>query len=79
MPFLRHTTQIHLFAGYRYYTLRQCARLDLIHALKSCRLSLEEIRKIFSLSSTEELSAILKEQELKLEKEIYNLSSLCLC
>lgn len=60
--------------GYRYYTLDQCARLDLIHALKSCRLSLEDIRKIFSLSSPEELAVILKEQELKLEKELYNLS-----
>lgn len=60
--------------GYRYYTLGQCARLDLIHALKSCRLSLGEIRRIFSLSSPEELAHILQEQGKKLEKEIYSLS-----
>ncbi|NLZ91947.1 MAG: MerR family transcriptional regulator, partial [Clostridiales bacterium] len=27
--------------GYRYYTIAQCAKLDLIKVLKSCRLSLE--------------------------------------
>ena len=37
--------------GYRYYTLEQCAKLDLIRALKSCRLSLEQIAEILSLSS----------------------------
>lgn len=31
--------------GYRYYTLDQCAKLDLIRALKSCRLPLEKIRR----------------------------------
>ena len=37
--------------GYRYYTVAQCAKLDLIQALKSCRLSLEQIKEIFLLSS----------------------------
>lgn len=60
--------------GYRYYTLGQCAKLDLIHALKSCRLSLEEIRTIFSLSSPDELAKVLEIQETKLENEIYDLS-----
>ena len=39
--------------GYRYYTLEQCAKLDLIRALKSCRLSLERIKEIFDLFSQE--------------------------
>lgn len=60
--------------GYRYYTLAQCAKLDLIRALKSCRLSLTQIRNIFSLCSDEELSAVLGEQEEILEQELFQLS-----
>ena len=60
--------------GYRYYTLEQCAKLDLIRALKSCRLSLEQIKEIFSLSSEERLLQALEEQTGVLTEEIYNLS-----
>jgi len=60
--------------GYRYYTLEQCAKLDLIFALKSCRLSLEKIREIFDLSSDELLLQVLEEQTGKLTDEIYYLS-----
>lgn len=60
--------------GYRYYTLDQCAKLDLIHALKSCRLSLEKIREIFELSSEELLLQALEEQAGRLADEIYSLS-----
>lgn len=61
--------------GYRYYTLDQCAKLDLIHALKSCRLSLERIREIFALSTEELLLQVLKEQTGRLTDEIYSLSA----
>ena len=60
--------------GYRYYTLEQCAKLDLIRALKSCRLSLEQIREIFSLSSEERLLQALEEQSGVLTQEIYHLT-----
>lgn len=60
--------------GYRYYTLDQCAKLDLIHALKSCRLSLEKIREIFELSSEEMLLQVLAEQTGRLTEEIHSLS-----
>ena len=60
--------------GYRYYTLEQCAKLDLIRALKSCRLSLEQIEEIFSLSSKELLLQVLEEQTGVLSDEIYHLS-----
>ena len=60
--------------GYRYYTLEQCAKLDLIRALKSCRLSLQQIGEIFSLSSQELLLKALEEQTGVLSDEIYNLS-----
>lgn len=60
--------------GYRYYTLEQCAKLDLIHALKSCRLSLEKIREIFTLSSEDMLLQALEEQTGRLTEEIHSLS-----
>lgn len=60
--------------GYRYYTLEQCAKLDLIHALKSCRLSLEKIREIFALSSADMLLHVLEEQTGRLTEEICSLS-----
>ena len=60
--------------GYRYYTLEQCAKLDLIRALKSCRLSLEQIEEIFSLSSEALLLQALEEQTGVLTDEIYHLS-----
>ena len=60
--------------GYRYYTLDQCAKLDLIRALKSCRLSLDRIKEIFELSSQELLLQALEEQTGVLTKELYHLS-----
>lgn len=60
--------------GYRYYTIAQCAKLDLIKVLKSCRLSLEQIKKIFSLSSETTLIKILENQIGTLSNEIYNLT-----
>ena len=60
--------------GYRYYTLEQCAKLDLIRALKSCRLSLDQIAEILSLPSEELLMQALEEQTGVLTDEIYSLS-----
>ena len=60
--------------GYRYYTLEQCAKLDLIQALKSCRLSLEKIKEIFALSSESELLDYLGKQTGILSNEIHNLT-----
>ena len=58
--------------GYRYYTLEQCAKLDMIRALKSCHLPLQKIREIFELSSEECLIQVLEEQIGALSREIYN-------
>ena len=60
--------------GYRYYKLDQCVKLDLIHALKSCRLSLEQIREIFNLRSEEVLVEILENQSRTLSEELYHLN-----
>lgn len=61
-------------SGYRYYTLEQCAKLDLIRALKSCRLSLEQIKYIIELPSAKLLLEVLEEQTEVLTKELYQLS-----
>ena len=34
-------------SGYRYYSILQCAKLDLISSMKQCGLSLKEIRNYF--------------------------------
>lgn len=60
--------------GYRYYTLEQCAKLDLIRALKSCHLPLQKIREIFELSSEERLIQVLEEEIGALSEEIYTSS-----
>lgn len=60
--------------GYRYYTLEQCAKLDMIRALKSCRLSLENIADIFKLSSEEVLLETLEKQTGVLTEELYSLA-----
>lgn len=67
---LLHPEYIDPDTGYRYYTLAQCARLDLIRALKSCRLSLQEIQKILAFSSKEDLLHVLKTQIAHLNGEI---------
>lgn len=61
-------------SGYRYYTLKQCAKLDLIHALKSCQLSLEQIKYIVELSDPKELLDILEKQTTVLSDQLYHLS-----
>lgn len=59
--------------GYRYYTLDQCAKLDLIHALKSCRLSLKDIRSMFESTVDADMVDILSKQIAVLQDEIDDL------
>ena len=60
--------------GYRYYTLGQCVKLDLIHALKSCDMPLSEIRDLFAVTSVEKLADLLAVQSDLLKDEIFRLS-----
>lgn len=60
--------------GYRYYTLEQCASLDLIKALKSCKMSLKEINHLFSLEANDEIAEIIEQQVDTLDSTIYDLS-----
>lgn len=56
--------------GYRYYHIDQCERLDFIHTMKICGMSLEQIRDHLNNSSTDELCEVLAHQEQKLSREI---------
>lgn len=60
--------------GYRYYHIAQSDELDLIHTMKICGMTLEEIQKQLTESSRKELYESLIEQEKKLSKEIYKLT-----
>ncbi|MBR2845799.1 MAG: MerR family transcriptional regulator [Solobacterium sp.] len=60
--------------GYRYYTLEQCARLDMINALKSCEMPLAEIRELFEAENTEMLADILQVKADQLKQKLYSLS-----
>ncbi|MFU7515709.1 MerR family transcriptional regulator [Clostridium sp. HCS.1] len=60
--------------GYRYYHIAQSDELDLIHTMKICGMTLEEIQKQLTESSQKELYESLIEQEKKLSKEIYKLT-----
>ena len=42
-------------SGYRYYSILQCAKLDLIGSLKQCGLSLKEIGSYFENGNIESL------------------------
>ena len=47
-------------SGYRYYSILQCAKLDLIGSLKQCGLSLKEIGAYFENGNIESLEGELR-------------------
>ena len=47
-------------SGYRYYSILQCAKLDLIGSLKQCGLSLKEIGSYFENGNIESLEGELR-------------------
>ncbi len=64
--------------GYRYYHIDQCERLDFIHTMKICGMSLEQIRQHITDTSADELCSLLTLQEEKLSRQIDDLTgNLC--
>lgn len=61
--------------GYRYYHIDQCAQLDMIHTMKICGMTLEQIRTQFKTSSLEDLSQFLHQQDENLKQEIHRLEN----
>ena len=61
--------------GYRYYLIDQCAQLDMIHTMKICGMSLQQIRTQLTHASAQELQALLLEQDAALRQQIRRLSN----
>ena len=59
--------------GYRYYNIRQCAQLDMIHYLKSLNMTLAQIKECFESGSSQSLRDILSEQKVSIEEQIKGL------
>lgn len=56
--------------GYRYYDIRQSARLDMIQYLRSMGLSLSDISKQLSTENIDEITAVLDERLARIEAQI---------
>lgn len=66
--------EINAESGYRYYDVRQSARLDMIHYMKSTGMTLKEIREVFERRDLKLLDHVLHRHLEDIEKEI---SELC--
>lgn len=60
--------------GYRYYHMDQCAQLDMIQTMKTCGMTLRQIKQQLENSSLEELHVFLQEQDGVLEEKMHQLS-----
>ena len=78
---LRHYDKIDLLkplhvdeeTGYRYYSIKQSAILDMIQYMKSLGMSLEQIREQFRKEDIEEIQDILRKQSRNIDDEIRRL------
>ena len=78
---LRHYDKIDLLkplhvdeeTGYRYYSIKQSAILDMIQYMKSLGMSLEQIRDQFRNENIEEIQDILRKQSRNIDDEILRL------
>lgn len=57
-------------SGYRYYSILQCAKLDLIRSMKLCGLSLKEIKEYFESGDISRLTEELKAKKDRVNSEI---------
>lgn len=71
---LLHPAYQDVASGYRYYHVEQCERLDFIHTMQICGMSLKQIKHHLNETSPNELYMILAEQEKKLDQEISRLT-----
>ena len=62
-------------SGYRYYSILQCAKLDLISSMKQCGLSLKEIRNYFENGNIESLEGELRNTLARIDDQMLRLSS----
>ncbi|MDD4593231.1 MAG: MerR family transcriptional regulator [Parabacteroides sp.] len=56
--------------GYRYYNIKQCAKLDMIQYMKALGMSLSQIKQCFDERDVEKLRQILERQKVNIERQI---------
>ena len=61
-------------SGYRYYSILQCAKLDLISSMKQCGLSLKEIRNYFDNGNIESMEGELSNTLARIDDQMLRLS-----
>lgn len=59
--------------GYRYYDMKQCAQLDMIHYMKSAGMTLKEIRQVFEQKDFTLLNQVLHHRLKEIDSEINTL------
>lgn len=56
--------------GYRYYNIKQCAKLDMIQYMKALGMNLSQIKECFDQQNVSKLRQILERQKLNIEEQI---------
>lgn len=62
--------EVDINTGYRYYSIKQSARLDIIQHMKSLGMSLNEIKEQLGKCNTKIIKNILEQKNLQIDKEI---------
>lgn len=60
--------------GYRYYSMRQCARLDMIQHMKSLGMRLEDIKRLLDEGSPTLMRSILQQKGAQIDEQIQELT-----
>ncbi|MCD7839444.1 MAG: MerR family transcriptional regulator [Erysipelotrichaceae bacterium] len=60
-------------SGYRYYDVKQCAQLDLIHYMKSTGMTLKEIKQVFDEEDFNLLNKVLHKHLSDIDQQIQDL------
>ncbi|MDD2483783.1 MAG: MerR family transcriptional regulator [Eubacteriales bacterium] len=56
--------------GYRYYKMKQCAKLDMIQYMKAIGMNLSQIKECFDENNVSKLRQILERQKVNIEEQI---------
>lgn len=63
-------SEVSLENGYRYYSVKQCAQLDMIQYMKSLDMSLKDIKEIFESKEIDKIKNILIRKNSDIDKRI---------
>ena len=62
--------------GYRYYSIKQCARLDMINYMKYLGMSLDNIKAWFDSEDVESIPGMLRQQAVLIDHKIKELDQM---